>query len=69
MVQAKHEGDFDVGQFFHLTGRWLAVSAVLALGLGVAFIHLFQHHSHVMTRVTIYSQIAVGARWRVGCGL
>jgi uncharacterized membrane protein YgaE (UPF0421/DUF939 family) len=46
----------------HFTGRWLAVSAALALGLGVAFIHLFKHHSAVMTRVTIGAQVAVSAR-------
>ena len=58
-----HGGDdprtFSLPQFVHLTGAWLVVSALLALGLGAAFIHLFKHHSHTMTRVTIVSQIAV----------
>ena len=58
-----HGGDdprtFSLPQFVHLTGAWLVASALLALGLGAAFIHLFKHHSHTMTRVTIISQIAV----------
>ena len=42
----------------HLTGRWLALSALASLALGYAFVHLFVHHAHTMTRVTIGSQVA-----------
>lgn len=66
----KHADDFSLGQFAELTGRWLALSAALALLLGLAFVKLFQHHSGPMVKATIYSQIAVGgwerAGWYVG---
>jgi hypothetical protein len=58
-LHAQHKGDFSVSDFMRLTGRWLAVSALLALGLGVAFIHLFKHHSAVMTKATVGTQVAV----------
>ena len=59
------KGDWSFSAFMHLTGRWLLVSALLALGLGVAFIHLFKHHAGMMTRVTIWGQVAVS--WRGSC--
>lgn len=60
-LHAQHKGDFSVSDFMRLTGRWLAVSALLALGLGVAFIHLFKHHSAVMTKATVGTQVAFPA--------
>lgn len=42
-----------------LPGRWLVLSAGLALLLGVAFVKLFQHHAAVMTKATVASQVAV----------
>lgn len=58
-LHAKGQGEWSPVDFIHLTGRWLAVSAVLALGLGALFISAFKTHSHVMTKATIYTQIAV----------
>lgn len=51
--------EWSPAQFAQLTGRWLAASAVLALGLGWAFIQLFKSHAHAMTRATIYSQVLI----------
>lgn len=48
-----------------LTGRWLAASALAALALGLAFVKLFQHHSALMTKATVATQVAV--RMQGGC--
>ena len=61
----KAEGDWSFGAFLHLAGGWLAVSAALALALGAAFVHLFKHHSGVMTRATIGAQVAVSVARRL----
>lgn len=57
-LQAKGP-EWSPSQFLQLAGRWLAASAVLALGLGWAFIQLFKSHSHAMTRATVYSQVLI----------
>lgn len=58
--------EWSPSQFLQLAGRWLAASAVLALGLGWAFIQLFKSHSHAMTRATVYSQVLVRASGGLG---
>jgi hypothetical protein len=60
-VAEKAQGDWSLSAFMHVAGSWLAVSAAAALLLGLAFIQLFKHHPATMTRVTIWTQIAVGA--------
>lgn len=60
-LHEKHKGDWSSSQFVQFTGRWLALSAGLALLLGVAFVKLFQHHSAAMTKATVASQVAIPA--------
>lgn len=56
-----HAGEFTLGEFARLAGRWLAVSAAAALALGLVFVRLFQHHSRTLTLATVYSQVLMPA--------
>ena len=38
---------------------WLVVSAIASVLLGIAFLQLFKHQPHLMTKVTIASQVGL----------
>eukprot|EP00887_Chlorella_sp_A99_P002136 scaffold21.g2136.t1 len=59
LLEADEPKGFDVSQFMHAAGRWLAVSAAGAILVGAAFLHLVKHQAHWATRATIGVQIAL----------
>ncbi len=54
-------GDFSISEFMSKAARWLLVSAVLSLALGLMFLYVFKWHSRIMTRITIQIQVLLPA--------
>jgi hypothetical protein len=52
------EPQFDEVDFAKHASTWTLLSCFLSLLVGVGFLLAFKHHSHTMTKATIYSQIA-----------